>query len=131
MYRSIKYQVPALVWTVIILVLCNMPMQSVSKSVRFFEGFDKIAHLGFFFMLTVFIFNGRSRESRTYKYNILTLTKIVVFTFLLGGLIELMQWKLFSYRTGEWWDLFADMTGVGMAIFSYMFMHKRSDFTFD
>lgn len=131
MLQSIKYQVPTLVWAVIIMVLCNMPIKNVTKAVHFFEGFDKVVHLGLFFVLTVSLFNGRSRELKTYNYKILTLFKIVVLTFLMGGLIELLQWKFFIYRSGEWWDLFADMTGVGMAMFSYIATHKKLDFSFD
>jgi VanZ family protein len=108
-----------------------MPMQSVSDEVHFFEGFDKVVHLGLFFVLTVFLLNGRSMKSKTYRYHISTLLKIVVFTFLFGGLIELLQWKYFTYRSAEWWDIFADMTGVCMAIFSYILLHKKHDFTFN
>ena len=131
MIESIKYQVPSLIWSVIILVLCNMPMHNVSKSVRFFEGFDKTVHLGLFFVLTVFLLNGLSKWSGEYQFSITTLIKIIVSTFVFGGLIEILQWKFFNYRSAEWWDLFADMTGVSMAVFSYVLMHKKRDFTFE
>ena len=131
MIETIKYQVPSLIWSVIILVLCNMPMHNVSKSVRFFEGFDKMVHLGLFFVLTVFLLNGLSKGSGEYQFSIITLIKIIVSTFVFGGLIEILQWKFFNYRSAEWWDLFADMTGVSMAIFSYVIMHKKRDFTFE
>lgn len=131
MFKSIKFQIPTLIWALVILALCNMPMQNVSKTVRFFEGFDKVVHLGLFFVLTLFIFDGRSQELKTYRYRISTLLKIAIITFVFGGFIELLQWKIFTYRSGDWWDLFADMTGVAMALFSYIILHKKRDFTFD
>ena len=108
-----------------------MPTQDVSKSIHFFEGFDKMAHLGLFFVLTVFLLNGLSKGSGEYQFSITTFIKIIVSTFVFGGLIEILQWKFFNYRSAEWWDLFADMTGVSMAIFSYVIMHKKRDFTFE
>jgi VanZ family protein len=131
MLKSIKYQIPALVWTVIILLLCCLPMKSVSEEVHFFEGFDKVVHLGLFFVLTVFLFNGRSMKLKTYKYHVSTVIKIILSTFLFGGFIELLQLEFFTYRSAEWWDIFADMTGVCMAIFSYILLHKKRDFTFN
>jgi glycopeptide antibiotics resistance protein len=45
-------------------------------------------------------------------------------TFFLGAGIEVLQLEIFTYRSAEWWDLFADMTGVGMGIFGYIFLHR-------
>jgi len=47
----------------------------------------------------------------------------VIITFMLGGIIELIQWKIFTYRSAEWWDLGCDMLGVMMGVFSYVILH--------
>ena len=39
---------------------------------------------------------------------------------LFGGAIELLQKYLFTWRSGEWGDLFADAVGAGMALFSVL-----------
>lgn len=41
----------------------------------------------------------------------------------MGGGIELLQWKVFTYRSAEWWDFGCDMIGTLMGVFSYMLLH--------
>jgi VanZ family protein len=102
-----------------------MPSSDISPdSFTFFEGFDKLAHTGFFFVLTVLLFHGKIKEQKSYTYRTLTIFKILGITFFLGAAIEILQLEIFTYRSAEWWDLFADMTGVGMGIFGYIFLHR-------
>jgi VanZ family protein len=89
-----------------------------------FEGFDKLVHLGFFFVLTVLLFYGKIRQQLSYSYRIITILKILLITVILGGGIELLQLTVFTYRSAEWWDFFCDMTGVAMGIFSYILLHR-------
>ncbi len=125
MLKTIRYQLPAIIWAIFITVLCEMPGLDSSKSgISLFEGFDKLAHTGFFFVLTVLLFYGKIREQSSYSYRLLTILKILFITFSLGAFIEVLQMKIFTYRSAEWWDLFADMTGVGMGIFSYVLLHR-------
>lgn len=92
--------------------------------ITFFEGFDKLAHTGFFFVLTVLLFYGKIKQQVSYSYRGITLLKIMVITVGLGALIEILQLTIFTYRSADWWDLFADVTGVGMGMFSYVFLHR-------
>lgn len=124
MFQTLRHQYLAIIWAAFTLVLCNLPASDLPNTVRFFEGFDKLAHTGFFFVLTVLLFYGKIRQQASYQYRILTILKIVFITVSLGALIELMQWKLFTYRSAEWWDFFCDLVGVGMGIFSYVFLHR-------
>lgn len=127
MLKTLRYQYLSILWAVFVVVVCEMPAADVSKSgLTFFEGFDKLAHTGFFFVLTVFLFHGKIREQGSYSYRTLTILKILLITFFLGATIEVLQLEVFTYRSAEWWDLFADMTGVGMGIFGYIFLHRGS-----
>ena len=92
----------------------------------FFAGFDKMVHLGFFFILTTLIFFGRIRRKKNYSFTAFTIFKIILITFCLGGGIELIQKFFFSYRSAEWWDLGADMIGVMMCVCSYVLLHKSN-----
>jgi len=123
MISTLKHQYLAIIWALIVLILCDMPMPN-SGHVRFFEGFDKLVHTGFFFVLTVLLFFGKIRQQLSYTYRPLTIVKILLITTLLGGGIELSQLEVFTYRSAEWWDFFSDMTGVGMGIFGYIFLHR-------
>jgi VanZ family protein len=125
--NQLKYQSWAIFWTILILVFCNMRMPDTSGSgVSFFEGFDKMVHMGFFFVLTIFLFYGKIRHQHNYNFRSLTIFKIIVITAALGGAIEILQWKVFTYRSAEWWDFGCDMIGVFMAIFSYILLHKSN-----
>lgn len=123
MLSVLRHQYLAILWSVFVLIMCNLPLGG-SDDLPLFEGFDKLVHLGFFFVLTVLLFFGKIREQLSYTYRTLTIVKILLITAALGGSIELLQWKVFTYRGAEWWDFFADMLGVCMGIFSYMFLHR-------
>ncbi|MBK0384363.1 VanZ family protein [Pedobacter sp. SD-b] len=128
MFRTLKFQFPAILWSVFVVTLCALPQNDLPQSQHFFEGFDKMVHLGFFFVLTVFLFYGKIKQQNSFDYRLLTIVKIVLINVILGGGIELLQWKVFTYRSAEWWDFFADMTGLGMGVFSYLLLHRSTFF---
>lgn len=123
MIGTLKHQYLAIIWSVLVLILCNIPI-SGSGDISVFEGIDKLVHTGFFFVLTVLLFYGKIRQQLSYTYRIMTILKILLATVILGGGIEILQLTVFTYRSAEWWDFFCDMTGVGMGIFSYIFLHR-------
>lgn len=45
---------------------------------------------------------------------------------ILGGGIELLQLKVFTYRSAEWWDFSCDMIGTFMGVFSYVLLHRSN-----
>lgn len=124
MYKALKQQKWAIFWTLIVLVLCNIKLPNTEGEGFFFTGFDKMTHLGFFFVLTVFLFYGKIKYQHSYGFRTLTIFKILLINFIIGGSIELLQWKVFTYRSAEWWDLGCDMLGACMAVFSYILLHK-------
>lgn len=125
MLKTLRYQYLSILWAIFVVVMCEMPsFGDKVAGITFFPGFDKLAHTGFFFVLTVFLFYGKIREQSSYTYRTATILKILAVTLFLGIFIEVLQLKIFTYRSAEWWDLFADMLGVGMGIFSYIFLHR-------
>jgi VanZ family protein len=117
MTATLKYQKLTLLWALFVLILCCAPIGNVEHTPGqfFFPGFDKLVHCGLFFVFTVALANGLLR-----RYHILSVTQaLVVFVtgVAFGGLIELLQRYVFTYREGDWSDLFADAVGAGMAAF--------------
>ena len=123
MVNILRYHYLSIIWGLIVLILCDMPMYESSK-LRFFEGFDKLVHTGFFFVLTVLILHGEIRHWLTTRFRVGTIIKVFIITTLFGAVIELSQLEIFTYRTADWWDLFADVTGIGMGLFSYILLHR-------
>lgn len=124
MLNTLKHQYLAIIWAIIVLILCDVPLDNVPGDLPLFEGFDKLVHTGFFFVLTVLLFYGKIRQQHSYSFRIMTIVKILLVTSFLGAGIEILQWKVFTYRSADFWDFFTDMTGVGMGIFSYIFLHR-------
>ncbi|WP_199117673.1 VanZ family protein [Pedobacter sp. ASV28] len=123
-YKALKYQGWAVAWTAVILVLCNIDLSSSQGSSGFFfTGFDKLAHLGFFYVLTILLFYGKIKYQHNYSFRSLTIFKIILISAVIGGGIELLQWKVFTYRSAEWWDFGCDMIGCLMGVFSYVLLH--------
>jgi VanZ family protein len=77
---------------------------------------DKVFHFGVFFVQSVLLsllFGFRTKNS---YFQIILLSTLL--TFIYGGLIEILQSKFFN-RTGELFDLIADIAGgfVGAMIY--------------
>ncbi|MDF2434270.1 MAG: hypothetical protein JWP44_3901 [Mucilaginibacter sp.] len=84
----------------------------------FFPGFDKLVHCGFFFVMVVFYCNGLIRQHYRKTLSYKRILMVTVAAILYGGLIELLQLFIFTWRSGEWNDLFADALGASMGAFS-------------
>jgi len=120
MQKLLKYQSLTLVWALFILVICCASLGKAGESHLFFKGFDKITHTGLFFVLTVLTFYGIIRKQGKISFSAAIFIAIILLMFLFGGLIEVLQWKIFTYRSAEWADLFCDILGSLMAIFSVL-----------
>jgi len=118
MQNLLKYQRLTLIWALFILVICCVSLGKAGESHLFFKGFDKLTHTGLFFVLTVFTFYGMIRKQ--VRLSLFMFSVVLIFMFLFGGAIELLQWKVFTYRSAEWNDLFCDVLGSLMGIFSIL-----------
>lgn len=114
----LKYQGPALWWALVILILCGISFGSVGGSPLFFPGFDKLVHCGLFFVQTVLISYGNIRQKGRRQFTFIKGVWVWVAAVVYGGIIELLQLYVFTWRGPEWNDLFADSVGAGMAVFS-------------
>lgn len=128
MNAILKDQRLTLLWALFIFVMCNAKMGHVGKSHLFFPGFDKLVHCGFFFVFTVLCANGLIRHTagKRLPYTQALLVTLIAVAF--GGLIEILQLTIFTWRSGEWADLFADTVGIFMAIFAVLITINATDY---
>lgn len=118
----LKYQRLTILWSVFVLIMCSIKMGKVGESHLFFPGFDKLVHCGFFFMFTVLASNGHTRQ-----YGRITFLNTITIAFsavCFGGIIEILQAYVFTWRQGDWSDLFSDSVGVGMAAFCILVINN-------
>jgi VanZ family protein len=115
-----KYNRLTLLWALFIFIMCNADFGGIGKSHLFFEGFDKLVHCGFFYMLVVLSGNSYIRKNGPDTLWFIPAFVITIFAVLYGGVIELLQLWVFTWRGAEWADLFADTIGAGMGMFSIL-----------
>jgi len=114
----------AIVWGVIVLVLMGTSPDDL-PSVRFFTGFDKLAHCGCFFVLGVLLLLGTVTESKGKGSKARAVLSVGLISGLFAFLTEAVQVWPQTGRTAEWWDIFADFVGIGMAVFAYSVLYRK------
>lgn len=119
----IRAYIWAILWAAVMLFLMLRPSQQLGIS-TFFEGFDKMAHLGTFFVLTTILYWESILKHRNKSRKGITIVKVVSSTILFAFATEAAQYYLTSSRAAEWWDIFADVAGIGMATLSYLLYFK-------
>jgi VanZ family protein len=120
MISKFKYYWPTLLWALFILIICSIPMGEVGSSSRFFPGFDKLVHCGLFFVLATLYCEGGIRRYKTRGVRIEIAVKNTIVLISYGALIEVLQIYIFTWRSGESSDLFADTVGACMGIFAVL-----------
>ena len=97
-----------LVLTIILLSLLPMPDMKIGEEVPLA---DKWTHMVMYAALTLAIWFDYKRSHQRYDA-----WRLFVFAFLapvaMGGILEIMQAKLTTCRSGEWLDFVADAIGV-------------------
>lgn len=109
--------------------MCTIKISdNITHEPMFFPGFDKLAHSGFFFVLIVFWCNGIIRQQNGRLLSYKSAAMVTIAALLFGGLIELLQLTIFTWRSGEWSDLFSDSVGACMGIFGTMIIDRASNY---
>ena len=120
-----KYQRPTVLWALFVLVMCSIKIgDNITNEPLFFPGFDKLVHTGFFFLLVILWCNGIIRQQKDRLISYKTAAMVTFITILFGGLIELLQLTIFTWRSGEWGDFASDGIGACMAAFSIVIIER-------
>jgi len=125
---TLKYYWPAILWALFILILCSIKLGDISGSPLFFPGFDKLVHCGLFFVMMVFITSCYTRRHAPAVLSVKIIATLTAVIIVYGGAIEILQKYIFTWRSGEWDDLFADVIGILMAAFSIFIMLKATGY---
>ena len=124
-----KYQRPTILWALFVLAMCSIKIgDNVTHEPIFFPGFDKLVHCGFFFLLVILWCNGIIRQQNGRPISYKTAAIVTFISILFGGLIELLQLTIFTWRSGEWPDLFADAVGACMGFLGVMIIDGAKNY---
>lgn len=100
-----------LLWLVFIMVLCLMPPQDLPQMPGFqLPFFDKIVHSGMYFIFSLLMV----RPLRIMHWPVWPVT--LAASLIVGGLIEILQYTLTSFRSASWGDFAADTVGAAAGI---------------
>lgn len=94
---------------VLYLTLAPRPFGSVR--ITLFEGADKVVHF-MMFLAMAFAYHFDFRRGKKPVDEARLMGWIFVSLSAFGGLIELAQWKMRMGRSGDWYDLLADIAGA-------------------
>jgi VanZ family protein len=115
-----------ILWAIIIFILCSIPGDDLPKtSLITIPHFDKIVHFGMFFIMGIFLFAELSIQTNLKRISITGIILLLITTY--GGLIEYLQQNYFVHRSGDYWDLTADILGGVFAIIMYPWLKKQKD----
>lgn len=116
-----KKFLPFVLWTGIIFALCSMPGNAIAK-INWLEllSFDKFVHASIFFIEQILLIRAlTSLDQKAFlrrHYELIS----VLFCVAYGGSLELMQYYVFSQRSGDVLDFIANSTGciTGLLVFA-------------
>ncbi|NPA36490.1 MAG: hypothetical protein GXO47_06540 [Chlorobi bacterium] len=116
--KLLKYYNKTIILTLIILFLSLARFDNIAHELKF-EYEDKVIHFLMYFGITVvFLFEHYIIKSRISKKDLI----INIYPIFLGGIIEIIQAKFTTTRTGDWYDFLADISGIIIAniLFPYI-----------
>jgi len=114
----------AILWAIIMMILLLLPANEFPAG-NYFPGFDKLVHTGSFYLLTTLVLFGRVVDTKRRATKIKTFLIALFVGSFFAFLTEGAQMYLTQTRQADWWDIFADYVGIGMALFSYLLLYNR------
>lgn len=124
--KYLKNYIWAIIWAAVILVLLLLPSKDFDvEGVSFYAGFDKMVHCGIFFVLGILLYWESIEKSNRTVNKWSSIAKVVACSVIFAIATEAAQQYLSPSRTADIWDIFADVIGIGMATFAFLFLYKR------
>lgn len=121
-----KKFLPFVLWTGIIFALCSMPGKAIPK-INWLEllSFDKFVHASMFFVEQILLMRAllSLNEKAFLKQNYKWIS--VLFCVAYGGSLEIMQYYVFSERSGDVLDFIANSTGCAIGLLVFKPLAKR------
>lgn len=116
----------ALIWAFVIFVLCNINLKTSGEAPwYYFEGIDKVVHACMFFVLAVLSYWGFYEQSRWKQLSRNAAVYALLLCMFYGGLIEVLQGTIFTYRSADWVDWIFDTAGALLGLWVFSLLKKQ------
>jgi len=119
----LKYNLPGIVWALIILILLGLPPSDLPKTpFLHIPHLDKIVHGVLFCVLVLLIARGLYKQNSSFLINKNIALFSIFIGVLYGGITEILQGSVFIGRTSDIIDFLADTVGciIGFLLFSLL-----------
>ncbi len=118
-----KKFLPFIIWTLVIFGLCSIPGKAIPH-ISWLEllSFDKFVHAGIFFVEQILCMYALQNVIKGYDWYSL------LFCMIYGGSLELMQFYIFSSRSGDWFDFIANSAGAFVGLLLFNKVNKKLGF---
>lgn len=118
-----KYNIWGFFWLLIIFISCATPGEQLPPSPFF--NFDKLVHVGIFGVLHFLLLRGFFLQTRFPKLRSKYFFYAPMISADYGILMEVLQGYVFRNRSFDWFDIFANLIGVGIASVLWMLLFKK------
>lgn len=121
--KALRYYIPAIIWILLILVVCTLPGKDVPHT-SFFDKIhmDKIVHFGLFGGIVFFLSLGYYQQKK--HISALTLFVFVMGAALYGLAIEYIQRYMTVDRSFDMNDVAADTLGAIAGIWAFKLVRR-------
>ena len=116
----LRHTWPALLWAVIVMVLCGLPGEQIPE-LTFLEWLrpDKIVHLILFGVQSYLLCLGLKRQSSYPSLASNAILLALMLSIVYGALIEFLQDTIFIHRNGDVRDAIANAIGAVLGVWLY------------
>lgn len=119
---AVRHYLFAIVWAIFMTLLILLPGHKMPETPRFI-GFDKIAHAGVFFVLTILASIGFKKHKEASGLRSKTIFIVFLSCLLYGAGLEFVQ-GFVPEREFDIHDIFANISGVLLGIFAFKIIYK-------
>lgn len=126
MLRTLRYNSPAFLWSIVILTLSLIPSRNLQKIVIWdFVGIDKVGHFGVYAILVFLLVRGFCLQFNDgiFRYSLAAYSIIIGLIY--GGILEYLQWRVAPSRSGEIADFVANFLGCILGAAFYYIVSRK------
>ncbi len=109
-----------MLWALLIFILCAIPGKDLPNVgwLEIFQ-FDKFVHASLFFVLSILLIWGFSKQDSFLFFNSHKNTLSIIISLIYGGSLEFMQQVFFADRTADIYDFIANTFGSILGLMLY------------
>ena len=126
LHRKYKYYLPPILWVLVIFCLCSMSRNSfptIDEWQKMF--FDKLVHLIMYCVLSVLLIVSFIKQNNSYTLKRYSFLFAISLAALYGIFIELYQAYLITSRSGDYYDIIANITGSFIGLLGFYIVYGK------